>query len=273
MLVKMLGAKNGGFFAGAMGGLLLALLLVGAVSLLPQHSSPLQAMTTSTQDNAGVASAPEKTTTAASATLSGPAVSSVTTVAGGATTSTVTTTAVTTVGAGSTVTTTSSAMSTYTAVSTTTVGAGAGATVTATGSSTRASGGQAPSAASTVTVSSTVTASQTTVTATVTGAGAAVTTTATTTVAAGPTTTALQTTPAQANGSPPPYAIGGQSTATLSAGRSFNSGTQIRGPSSLLANLPGQTVGGLLATVSPLLVGLLVAALIYGTYLRRQDSE
>jgi hypothetical protein len=36
--------------------------------------------------------------------------------------------------------------------------------------------------------------------------------------------------------------------------------------------LPGESVGGLIATVSPLLVGLLVAALLYGVYTRRQDS-
>ncbi|HEV2389182.1 MAG TPA: hypothetical protein VGS04_00510 [Nitrososphaerales archaeon] len=43
-------------------------------------------------------------------------------------------------------------------------------------------------------------------------------------------------------------------------------------PSSLLAVLPGESVGSLIATVSPLLIGLLVAALFYGAYARRQDS-
>jgi len=44
-------------------------------------------------------------------------------------------------------------------------------------------------------------------------------------------------------------------------------------PSSLLAALPGESVGSLIATVSPLLIGLLVAALVYGAYARRQDSS
>ena len=44
-------------------------------------------------------------------------------------------------------------------------------------------------------------------------------------------------------------------------------------PSSLLAVLPGEGVGKLIATVSPLLIGLLVAALVYGAYARRQDAS
>ncbi|MDA4116133.1 MAG: hypothetical protein OK442_06225 [Thaumarchaeota archaeon] len=44
-------------------------------------------------------------------------------------------------------------------------------------------------------------------------------------------------------------------------------------PSSLLAVLPGEGAGRMIATVSPLLVGLLVAALVYGAYARRQDSS
>jgi len=37
--------------------------------------------------------------------------------------------------------------------------------------------------------------------------------------------------------------------------------------------LPGESAGSFLATISPLLVGFLVAALIYGAYSRRQDSS
>jgi hypothetical protein len=44
-------------------------------------------------------------------------------------------------------------------------------------------------------------------------------------------------------------------------------------PSSLLAVLPGESVGSLIATVSPLLIALLVAGLVYGAYTRRQDSS
>jgi len=43
-------------------------------------------------------------------------------------------------------------------------------------------------------------------------------------------------------------------------------------PGSLLAVLPGESAGRVIATVSPLLIGLLVAALVYGAYARRQDS-
>lgn len=51
-------------------------------------------------------------------------------------------------------------------------------------------------------------------------------------------------------------------------------GTQAqREPSSLLAALPGEGAGRVVATVSPLLIGLLVAALVYGAYARRQDSS
>jgi len=44
-------------------------------------------------------------------------------------------------------------------------------------------------------------------------------------------------------------------------------------PSSLLAVLPGEGAGKVIATVSPLLIGLLVAALVYGANARRQDSS
>jgi hypothetical protein len=54
--------------------------------------------------------------------------------------------------------------------------------------------------------------------------------------------------------------------------QSTTSKTQQQRPGSLLTILPGEGIGGLLATISPLLVGLLVAALVYGAYTRRQDS-
>jgi hypothetical protein len=44
-------------------------------------------------------------------------------------------------------------------------------------------------------------------------------------------------------------------------------------PNSLLTVLPGESVGSLIATLSPLLVGLLVAVLIYSAHSRRQDSS
>lgn len=56
------------------------------------------------------------------------------------------------------------------------------------------------------------------------------------------------------------------------AGLAPSGGTQPVEPSSLLAALPGESVGSFIATVSPLLIGLLVAALFYGAYARRQDS-
>lgn len=55
------------------------------------------------------------------------------------------------------------------------------------------------------------------------------------------------------------------------SGAGSASGTQK--PSSLLAVLPGESAGRVIATVSPLLVGLLIAALVYGAYARRQDSS
>jgi len=44
-------------------------------------------------------------------------------------------------------------------------------------------------------------------------------------------------------------------------------------PDSLLAVLPGESVGSLIATISPLLVALLIAGLVYGAYVRRQDAS
>ena len=51
------------------------------------------------------------------------------------------------------------------------------------------------------------------------------------------------------------------------------SGGQPQRPGSLLTVLPGESVGNLLATLSPLIIGLLVAALIYGAYSRRQNAS
>lgn len=59
---------------------------------------------------------------------------------------------------------------------------------------------------------------------------------------------------------------------TTQAGAS-NGGPQAQMPGSLLTVLPGESVGSLIATLSPLLIGLLVAALIYGAYTRRQDAS
>jgi hypothetical protein len=44
-------------------------------------------------------------------------------------------------------------------------------------------------------------------------------------------------------------------------------------PDSLLAVLPGESASGVLETVSPLILGVLVALLIYGVYSRRQDAS
>ena len=43
-------------------------------------------------------------------------------------------------------------------------------------------------------------------------------------------------------------------------------------PDSLLSAMPGEGVSTLLGTLSPLLVGLVIAGLVYGAYSRRQDS-
>ncbi len=44
-------------------------------------------------------------------------------------------------------------------------------------------------------------------------------------------------------------------------------------PDSLLATMPGQSAGSLLAALSPIFVGLLVAVLVYGASTRRQGSS
>lgn len=75
---------------------------------------------------------------------------------------------------------------------------------------------------------------------------------------------------ASSNTTTPPA---GASAASVHGGLAAASGTQgQQKPSSLLAVIPGESVGSLIATVSPLLIGLLVAALVHGAYVRRQDS-
>ena len=58
-----------------------------------------------------------------------------------------------------------------------------------------------------------------------------------------------------------------------SLGNGALSGAQPAAPASRLTVLQGESVAGLVATLSPLLVGLLVAVLVYGAYTRRQDSS
>jgi hypothetical protein len=65
---------------------------------------------------------------------------------------------------------------------------------------------------------------------------------------------------------------------TASGSNAANSGSATasqaqQGPASLLASLPGEGVGGLLVTISPVLIGLLAAAMVYGAYVRRQDAS
>lgn len=47
----------------------------------------------------------------------------------------------------------------------------------------------------------------------------------------------------------------------------------VQRPDSLLAVIPGEGAASLVGTVSPLLIGLLVAALVYAAYSRRQDAS
>lgn len=167
--------RRGGFFAGAVGGLALALLLVGVASFLPQTNSPLN-----------TASTPQRSAQPVTTTLA----------------------------------TKASAASTTTNGSAQFIAGLPGAQV---------AGNSAPAAASS---NKTTTAG---------GASAS-------SVASG---------------------VGNQ----VQAGLAAAGGTQgQQKPNSLLAVLPGESVGSLIATVSPLLIGLLVAALVYGAYARRQDS-
>lgn len=62
----------------------------------------------------------------------------------------------------------------------------------------------------------------------------------------------------------------GNASAAAAAGATGATAEQL--PESFLAALPGEGIGALLATISPLIFGFLVAALIYAAYSRRQDS-
>lgn len=180
------GMRGRGFFAGAVGGLALALLLVGVASFLPHSNGPLQAGSL-TQGSESFGGAPWAATS------------------------------------------TSKAMST----STTTAG---GAQIQ--------SGAQNESA----------------------GAPSNSNTTATTTVAAATTTTAASRLTAA------PDAVSSATSNGSPSGPSASGGAKQR-PSSLLAVLPGESVASLLATLSPLILGLLVAMVVYGAYTRRQNSS
>jgi hypothetical protein len=50
-------------------------------------------------------------------------------------------------------------------------------------------------------------------------------------------------------------------------------GSRSSRPDSLLAVIPGEGAASLVGTVSPLLIGLLMAALVYSAYSRRQDAS
>jgi hypothetical protein len=71
----------------------------------------------------------------------------------------------------------------------------------------------------------------------------------------------------------PPAGAGAASSLSEAQSGPTAAGTPARQePGSLLAVLPAEGAGRVVATVSPLLIGLLVAALVYGAYARRQDS-
>ena len=201
------GMGRGGFFAGALGGLAMALLLVGVASLVPQTNPAMQAASTSSLN---VAQGAASTTTTAAFSSAGSAMTSV--AAPSATTVSSTTTVVTSSAAPPS----------------------AGVTKTATVTTTVAG----PSSAASV----------------VDQGGQSVVSTATTTVAG------------VASGSVS-YQAGGNGPSPAASGANAAEGR----PSSLLAALPGEGVGALLGTLSPLLIGLLVAVLIYGVYSRQQD--
>jgi hypothetical protein len=71
---------------------------------------------------------------------------------------------------------------------------------------------------------------------------------------------------ANASGSP---SAAGRSTIVVSP----SSAQTKHEPDSLLAVLPGESVASLIGTLSPLLLGVLVAALLYAAYSRRQDAS
>ncbi len=93
---------------------------------------------------------------------------------------------------------------------------------------------------------------------------------ATTTTTVPLTTTAVATTTVSGGSVTTAPLRGGN--ASVQGGPTASSGATQR-PSSLLTVLPGESLASLLATLSPLIVGLLVAALVYGAYTRRQDSS
>jgi hypothetical protein len=69
-------------------------------------------------------------------------------------------------------------------------------------------------------------------------------------------------------------ASGASSSASRSTIIPSTNGAQAQhAPDSLLAVLPGESAGNLVGTLSPLLVGLVVAALVYAAYSRRQDAS
>jgi hypothetical protein len=176
------GMRGRGFFAGAVGGLALALLLVGAASFLPQPSHTLQ---TASPPQGSAASMTAINTNKASA------------------------------------------------ASTTTT---AGALFASNQSGAQNAGVGAP----------------------------AVSTATTTTTMASSTATVAASTTSRASGASTPAAQGGFSA---------SSGAQQQKPNSLLTVLPGEGAASLFTTLSPLVLGLLVAALVYGAYTRRQDSS
>jgi hypothetical protein len=197
------GVRGGGFVMGAVGGLALALLLVGAVSYLPQANPASQALYSLAKDAGQGATAAVATTQTAASTSA----------AGGGNLAIVQT-------------------------STTSPGPQA------------APGDNAPRS----------------------GSSSSTTTTAPPAVNVGNASAALTTT------IPAPVAATTYYTITVSSasfhyGAEAASGGLQQRPNSLLTVLPGESVGNLTATLSPLLIGLLVAVLIYSAYSRRQDSS
>jgi hypothetical protein len=176
------GVRGGGFVMGAVGGLALALLLIGAVSYLPHANTASQALYSPAKDAGQGASAASATTYAAA-------------------------------------TTTSAGVAYVPASQTTSTIAGP-----------QAGGAQAPASSTTV------------------GPGASTPTTTAKANASSANTPSLQSAAGAAGGG-------------------------LQRPNSLLTVLPGESVGNLITTLSPLLVGLLVAVLIYTAYSRRQDSS
>jgi len=184
--------RGGGFAMGAVGGLAVALLLVGVVTYLPQTTYLPQGNPSMAAKNAasgGSAPAPAASTTAALD------------------------------------------MSTSSHV--------ASSATTPPGAQNGASG--APAVAAGVASTTSVRSAQTTVTTTVSSPSILV--------------------------SPGP-----PQTSAFAGSASNGTQPQQQRPASQLTALPRESIGSLVATLSPLLVGLLVAALIYSAYSRRQDS-